>query len=347
MLLLGLAAIITLFTILWLVSLRLEDSSIVDIAWGPGILFLALTYYFTSDGAPARARLTLALVAIWAIRLAAHLFVRNQSSGRRLPLRDAAHSATDATWWWFSYFRVFLLQAVLAWIVSIPLYFAIVSVAPPTLTIVDYVGILFFAAGFLFEAIGDEQLRRFRNEPRNVKLVLETGLWRYTQAPELFWRSADVVGPRPARRRHRRRGRPDRSGADDAFPDEHLGAIARTLAAAQQARLRELRRHHPGVRSEDADAHWRLIDSPPVAPDSRRSPRWLLPLLLILFFGSGACALIYQVMWLRLLSLVFGVTVYAASTVLAGFMAGLGLGSFVAGRRRRPVPAAARGVWHR
>jgi spermidine synthase len=63
-----------------------------------------------------------------------------------------------------------------------------------------------------------------------------------------------------------------------------------------------------------------------------RSPRWLLPLLVVLFFGSGACALIYQVMWLRLLSLVFGVTIYAASTVLAGFMAGLGVGSLVAGR---------------
>ena len=44
----------------------------------------------------------------------------------------------------------------------------------------------------------------------------------------------------------------------------------------------------------------------------QRSPRWLLPLLLLLFFGSGACALVYQVMWLRLLALVFGVTVYAA-----------------------------------
>lgn len=63
-----------------------------------------------------------------------------------------------------------------------------------------------------------------------------------------------------------------------------------------------------------------------------QSPRWLLPLLAVLFFGSGACALIYQVMWLRLLALVFGVTVYAASTVLAGFMAGLGVGSFVGGR---------------
>jgi spermidine synthase len=61
-------------------------------------------------------------------------------------------------------------------------------------------------------------------------------------------------------------------------------------------------------------------------------PRWSLPLLAILFFCSGVCALIYQVMWLRMLALVFGVTVYAASTVLASFMGGLALGSFVAGR---------------
>lgn len=54
--------------------------------------------------------------------------------------------------------------------------------------------------------------------------------------------------------------------------------------------------------------------------------------LLALFFLSGAAGLIYQVLWLRLLSLVFGVTVYAASTVLASFMAGLALGSWLTGR---------------
>jgi spermidine synthase len=66
-----------------------------------------------------------------------------------------------------------------------------------------------------------------------------------------------------------------------------------------------------------------------------------LAILLGLFFLSGACGLIYQVLWLRLLALVFGVTVYAASTVLAAFMAGLALGSAIAGRLlsrvRRPL----------
>ena len=64
--------------------------------------------------------------------------------------------------------------------------------------------------------------------------------------------------------------------------------------------------------------------------------RWqragLLAVLVLLFFGSGVSSLIYQVLWLRTLGWVFGVTVYAATTVWATFMAGLAAGSFVAGR---------------
>ncbi len=68
-----------------------------------------------------------------------------------------------------------------------------------------------------------------------------------------------------------------------------------------------------------------------------------LATLILLFFCSGACGLIYQVLWLRHLSIVLGVTVYAASTVLAAFMSGLALGSVLASRVlawvRRPLAA--------
>ena len=68
--------------------------------------------------------------------------------------------------------------------------------------------------------------------------------------------------------------------------------------------------------------------------DSRPAgaPFWLVPTLVCLLILSGFCALVYQVLWLRLLALTFGVTTHAASTVLASFMGGLALGSFVAGR---------------
>ena len=61
----------------------------------------------------------------------------------------------------------------------------------------------------------------------------------------------------------------------------------------------------------------------------------------LLLFLSGAAGLIYQVAWVRLLGLAFGVTVFAISTVLAAFMGGLAIGSLVGGHRadsvRRPL----------
>ncbi len=55
-------------------------------------------------------------------------------------------------------------------------------------------------------------------------------------------------------------------------------------------------------------------------------------LVLALFFASGFSSLIYQVVWTRHLTLIFGSTTFATATVLAVFMGGLALGSFFAGR---------------
>src|SRR6185503_7483978 len=64
----------------------------------------------------------------------------------------------------------------------------------------------------------------------------------------------------------------------------------------------------------------------------REERRLTYPVLLALFFLSGACGLVYQVVWLRKLSLVFGTTTFAVSAVISSFMAGLGLGSYLSGR---------------
>lgn len=83
-------------------------------------------------------------------------------------------------------------------------------------------------------------------------------------------------------------------------------------------------------------------------PGGRSIPRYsyspgILRLVAACFFLSGATGLIYEVLWARMLGLVFGATTLAVSTVLAAFMGGLALGSALAGRKgagvRRPVRA--------
>ncbi len=61
--------------------------------------------------------------------------------------------------------------------------------------------------------------------------------------------------------------------------------------------------------------------------------RYIKPIVWLIFILSGASALIYEVIWMRQLTLVFGSTVFATSTVLTAFMAGLALGSFYFGRK--------------
>ena len=78
---------------------------------------------------------------------------------------------------------------------------------------------------------------------------------------------------------------------------------------------------------------------------ARRTPH--TSIVLLLFFISGASALVYEVIWLRKLVLIFGSTLFATSTVLSTFMGGLALGAFVAGKiedRRRFHPLRLYGI---
>lgn len=54
------------------------------------------------------------------------------------------------------------------------------------LGIFDFVGILVWLTGFLFETIGDAQLASFRKNPANKEKLIQTGLWKYTRHPNYF-----------------------------------------------------------------------------------------------------------------------------------------------------------------
>jgi len=82
-----------------------------------------------------------------------------------------------------------------------------------------------------------------------------------------------------------------------------------------------------------------------VNPSERERGR-ILTGVLACFFFSGLTGLVNEVLWIRMLGLVFGHTVFAITTVLAAFMGGLGLGSFLFGRLadRDPRPLRTYGL---
>ena len=182
----GALAILAFMTALWIVSLILRNASIVDIFWGPGFVVSNWVYFaFTPDGFPARKWLISALVTIWGLRLGLYVLWRNWGEPEDFRYRKWREEEGER-WWWLSFFRVFLLQGILMWIISAPLLAAQVNPAPEQLTALDYVALAVWALGFFFEAMGDLQLARFRANPDNNGKVLSSGVWRYTRHPNYF-----------------------------------------------------------------------------------------------------------------------------------------------------------------
>jgi steroid 5-alpha reductase family enzyme len=167
---------------LWLLSVAVKDSSIVDIFWGPGFVLVAWVVALQVGWSP-RGALAVALVTAWGLRLAAHLAIRNIGKGED-PRYQAMRRARGPAWWWKSLFIVFAFQGVLMWVVSLPLQQAVVRGG--RLNWVDVLATVIFAAGLFFETVGDWQLVRFKARPGNRGRVMDQGLWRYTRHPNYF-----------------------------------------------------------------------------------------------------------------------------------------------------------------
>jgi steroid 5-alpha reductase family enzyme len=179
---------------LWLLSLYLKNSSIVDIFWGAGFIVLNGVYFALSpDGFLPRKLLIGILVTIWGLRLSIHILGRNWGKPEDFRYQKW-RMEHGSRWWWRSFLQVFLLQGALMWLISAPLLAVQSGTAPDRLTLIDALGVLVWAVGFFFESAGDAQLARFKSDPANKGKVLSTGVWRYTRHPNYFGDSAQWWG---------------------------------------------------------------------------------------------------------------------------------------------------------
>ena len=143
----------------WIVSVVIRNVSIVDSLWAMFFLVAASVYVYGLPETNARSLLVFVLVFVWALRLTIYISVRNW--GEAEDYRYQQIRANNEPFWIRSLYIVFGLQALLAWIISLPLYVA-VSEQPTGLGVLDYIAIALWILGFTFEAVGDYQLAKFK-----------------------------------------------------------------------------------------------------------------------------------------------------------------------------------------
>lgn len=186
----GSLIIFILVTLLWVLSVMLTNASIVDLFWGFGFVVVNAFYFLVSEDFNLRKILLLTLVTIWGLRLSIYLSWRNIGKGEDFRYQKFRQDYGPKRYWWFSYFQVFILQGALIMLISLPLMGTNLWEQSDTLIWLDYLGIVVWCIGFLFEAGGDFQLARFKKNPQNKGKVLNTGFWKYTRHPNYFGDSA-------------------------------------------------------------------------------------------------------------------------------------------------------------
>ena len=174
-----------LMTVLWVVSVRLRDASIVDPWWSMAFLLVTVQTALRTGVTPAKL-LLLFVVGTWSLRLWLHLLLRSRGKPEDPRYASFRQHFGPERYWWVSFFQVFLLQGCLVLLISAPLQLAAAAAPPASIAATDVVGLVLFAVGFLFEAVADGQLQSFRHDPANRGKVLDTGLWRWSRHPNYF-----------------------------------------------------------------------------------------------------------------------------------------------------------------
>lgn len=179
-------AVLVVFVASWLVALRLGRVNIVDVTWGLGFITVAGTAFTwtAGDGADGTRRLlVLVLTSVWALRLSGYIGRRSRGRGEDPRYAAMLERARGSRALW-SLANVFVLQAAVAWFVSLPVQAAMAERSSPG--VLTWVGTAVWAVGVFFEAVGDAQMAAFKRDPDAKGQVMDRGLWRYTRHPNYF-----------------------------------------------------------------------------------------------------------------------------------------------------------------
>jgi len=192
----ALGGIVLVVAITFVTAQRIGRHNVIDTAWGLGFLVALLAAVAVAVGSPHhggtdRRILITVLTAIWALRLAIHMGLRGRGAGED-PRYIAMLADAPGNRALYALRKVYLVQALAMWFVSLPLQ--VTAVRGGSIGWLGWLGVAVWVIGFVFEAGGDWQLNAFRNDPTNRGKVLNRGLWRYTRHPNYFGDAAQWWG---------------------------------------------------------------------------------------------------------------------------------------------------------
>ena len=180
-----LAISVSFMTMVFILSRLINRVDIVDISWGLVFIMIAFIAIIINGGTSWSGWLVATLIFIWGGRLAIHIYQRfrvsTEEDKRYVELRNKWPKNLLALQ---IYTRIFIVQAIAALIISLPVVAVINSDSNSWLIVA--VGFVVWLTGFLVEAIADRQLSVFISSSKNHGKLMNKGIWQYSRHPNYF-----------------------------------------------------------------------------------------------------------------------------------------------------------------
>ncbi|MDD3145022.1 MAG: DUF1295 domain-containing protein [Candidatus Gracilibacteria bacterium] len=188
--------ILSLYIILFLLSIKLKDNSIVDIFWGIGFIIISIYLFLNNSNIEIEKIIILILISIWGLRLSYYIFRRKLKEKKE----DPRYELWRKSWKYFylrSFFQVFILQMLLMFVISLPIFY-IFSGDKLDLNL-TILGIFISTIGLILEIVSDFQVKQFINKYGKINKVFTGGLYKYSRNPNYFgestfWLGLSIIG---------------------------------------------------------------------------------------------------------------------------------------------------------
>ena len=184
----GFCAAFILFTLTWLLSLKLNNFSFVDVTWSYSLALIVPWYAIFGKGQDLRQTLAVSMAVLWSIRLGSYLLMR---VSRHHPEEDVRYKVLRKNWKDHlarNFFGFFQAQALLSALLSVPFLLACLNPRAEISTF-EIIGFLVWLIGLVGEGVSDAQMGAFKKNPANRGKVCQEGLWYYSRHPNYFFES--------------------------------------------------------------------------------------------------------------------------------------------------------------
>lgn len=156
-----------------------KTDKLTDLTYGLTFILLSVIAVIASKDISIHKGILLSMIILWATRLITYLFYRINKMKKDSRFDEMRSKFFKFAQFWF-------LQGISVWIIMLPSSLFLVKLNDINISVVSILGVIIWFIGLTIETTADIQKFKFKNNPKNKGLWIQSGIWKYSRHPNYF-----------------------------------------------------------------------------------------------------------------------------------------------------------------